>query len=108
MSNAPNAVELTVEHAWFIAETIGAGSFPWVLAITMPYRDAAERSAFAERQRAELTRLRLVSEGGVVNPAVADWVRTVCFPDRWLVLRYVAHSGAGGAGALLRRGVVQR
>jgi EspG family len=108
MSNAPNAVELTVDHAWFIAETIGAGSFPWVLAITTPYRDAAERSAFAERQRAELTRLGLMSQGGAVNPAVADWIRAVCFPDRWLDLRYVAHPGAGGAGELLRGVVAQR
>ena len=43
MNIEPNAVELTVDHAWFIAETIGAGSFPWVLAITTPYRDAAQR-----------------------------------------------------------------
>ena len=64
MSAEPNAVELTVDHAWFIAETIGAGSFPWVLAITTPYRDAAQRAAFFERQRAELTRMGLVSDGG--------------------------------------------
>ena len=48
----PNAVELTVDHAWFIAETIGAGSFPWVLAITTPYCDAAQRNAFLQRQKA--------------------------------------------------------
>ena len=62
MTAEPNAVELTVDHAWFIAETVGAGSFPWVLAITTPYRDAAERDAFLRRQRAELTRMGLVSE----------------------------------------------
>ncbi|WP_197513758.1 ESX secretion-associated protein EspG, partial [Mycobacterium sp. 1165178.9] len=84
MNSAPNAVELTVDHAWFIAETIGAGSFPWVLAITSPYRDAAERSAFLDRQKAELTELGLVSEDGVVNPAVAEWIKVVCFPERWL------------------------
>ena len=44
MAAQPNAVELTVEQAWFIAETIGAGTFPWVLAITMPYTDAGERA----------------------------------------------------------------
>ncbi len=108
MSSEPNAVELTVDHAWFIAEAIGAGSFPWVLAITTPYRDAGERGAFAERQRAELTRLGLLSPGGAVNPAVADWIRTVCFPDRWLDLRYVTHPGAGGTGELLRGVVAQR
>ena len=73
MDAAPNAVELTVDHAWFIAETIGAGSFPWVLAITTPYRDAAQRAQFYERQRADLTRMGLVSPDGLINLVVADW-----------------------------------
>jgi EspG family len=109
MDAEPNAVELTVDHAWFIAESIGAGSFPWVLAITTPYCDAAQRSAFFERQKAELTRMGLVSEdgskAGTVNPAVADWIRVVCFPDRWLDLRYIGPGAATGTGELLR-GVV--
>ncbi len=112
MSAEPNAVELTVDQAWFIAETIGAGTFPWVLAITTPYRDAAERQAFLEYQRAELSRMGLVSQEGVVNPSVADWIAVVCFPDRWLDLRYVGptkNTGeATGAGALLRGIVAQR
>ncbi|EUA53611.1 espG family protein [Mycobacterium intracellulare 1956] len=112
MEPAPNAVELTVDHAWFIAETIGAGSFPWVLAITCPYRDAAERNAFLDRQKAELTQMGLVSEGGLINPAVAEWIKVVCFPERWLDLRYVGPAkdagAAGGAGELLRGIVAQR
>lgn len=108
MRSQPNAVELTVDHAWFIAETIGAGTFPWVLAITAPYRDAAQRTAFLQRQRAELTEMGLLSQAGVVNPAVADWTRAVCFPDRWLDLRYVTHAGPGGTGELLRGLVAQR
>jgi hypothetical protein len=112
MSAEPNAVELTVDHAWFIAETIGAGSFPWVLAITTPYRDAAQRAEFLERQRADLIRMGLVSQGGLINPAVADWVRAVCFPDRWLDLRYVGPAKttgeATGSGELLRGVVAQR
>jgi hypothetical protein len=108
MSAAPNAVELTVDHAWFIAETIGAGTFPWVLAITTPYRDAAQRQAFLERQRAELTRMGLVSQDGHINPAVADWVKVVCFPDRWLDLRYVGPAAGDGRGELLRGIVVRR
>ncbi|OIN79268.1 ESX secretion-associated protein EspG [Mycobacterium malmoense] len=108
MSVKPNAVELTVDQAWFIAETIGAGSFPWVLAITMPYCDAAQRGAFLERQKAELSRMGLVSEDGRVNPAVADWIRAVCFPDRWLDLRYVGPTKNTGAGELLRGVVAQR
>lgn len=111
MSVEPNAVELTVENAWFIAETIGAGSFPWVLAITTPYRDAAERDAFFKDQKNELTRMGLIepdgSETGRVNRAVADWIKLVCFPDQWLDLRYVGSGAASGAGELLR-GVVAR
>jgi EspG family len=108
MSAAPNAVELTVDHAWFIAETIGAGSFPWVLAITTPYRDAAQREAFLARQRAELAQMGLVSQDGLINPAVADWVKVVCFPDRWLDLRYVGPASATGTGDLLRGVLAQR
>jgi hypothetical protein len=107
MAAQPNAVELTVEQAWFIAETIGAGTFPWVLAITMPYTDAGERGAFIARQAAELTRMGLMSEGGAVNPAVAEWIRQVCFPNRWLDLRYVGSGEASGADELLR-GIIAR
>ncbi len=112
MGAEPNAVELTVDHAWFIAESIGAGNFPWVLAITTPYCDAAQRDAFFERQKADLTRMGLVSEDGsktgTVNPAVADWIRVVCFPDRWLDLRYIGPGAATGTGELLRGVVAQR
>ncbi len=104
MNVEPNAVELTVDHAWFIAETIGAGTFPWVLAITTPYRDATQRAAFLQRQKAELTQLGLVSESGAVNPAVAAWIKVVCFPDRWLDLRYLGPAD----GELLRGIVAQR
>jgi hypothetical protein len=105
----PNAAELTVEQAWFIAETVGAGTFPWVLAITVPYTDAGQRGAFMQRQSAELTRMGAVSQNGTVNPTVADWVRVVCYPDRWLELRYVGPAGSAesGAGEMLR-GVVAR
>jgi EspG family len=107
MAAAPNAVELTVDEAWFIAETIGAGTFPWVLAITMPYTDAGERGAFIDRQAAELTRMGMMSASGDVNPAVADWIRQVCFPDRWLDLRYVGSGQTSGADELLR-GIIAR
>jgi len=103
----PNAVELTVDQAWFIAEAVGAGTFPWVLAITMPYTDARQRGVFVERQTAELTTMGLMSAGGAINPAVADWVRVVCFPERWLDLRYVGPTLASGAAEMLR-GIVAR
>ena len=107
MTAQPNAVELTVDQAWFIAETIGAGTFPWVLAITTPYTDAAERGAFIGRQTDELTRMGMMSTGGAINSAVADWIRVVCFPERWLDLRYVASGAASGADELLR-GIIAR
>ncbi len=108
MNVVPNAVELTVDHAWFIAETIGAGSFPWVLAITTPYCDAAQRNAFFENQKAELIRMGVSSADGVINRAVADWIRVVCFPDRWLDLRYLGPNRSTDSGELLRGIVAQR
>lgn len=107
MTAQPNAAELTVDQAWFIAETIGAGTFPWVLAITTPYTDAAERGAFIGGQTAELTRMGMMSTGGAINSAVADWIRVVCFPERWLDLRYVGSGAASGADELLR-GIIAR
>ena len=104
MAVAPNAVELTVEAAWFIAERLGAGSFPWVLAVTPPYRNESERAAFLARQTDELTRLGVLTDGRV-DPAVADWVRTVCHPQRWLELRYV---GIASGRTDLLRGIVAR
>lgn len=107
MNAEPNAVELTVEQAWFIAETVGAETFPWVLAMTTPYRDAAQRGAWASRQSAELGQLGLLSADGHINPRVVDWIKVVSFADRWLELRYVGpQHGAGGADLL--RGVVAR
>jgi hypothetical protein len=107
MTNEPNAVELTVDQAWCIAETVGAGTFPWVLAITTPYTDAAERGAFLATQTAELARMGIVSADGAINPAVADWIRVVCFPERWLDLRYVGSAAASGGDDLLR-GIIAR
>ena len=111
MDASPNAVELTVDQAWFIAETVGAGSFPWVLAITTPYRDAAQRTAFFDRQAEELTRMGVMTPGqpcGVGNPVIADWIKVVCFPDRWLDLRYLGPGSATDAGDMLRGIVAQR
>ncbi len=102
MTTEPNAVELTVDQAWCIAETVGAGTFPWVLAITTPYTDAAERGAFLAAQTAELARMGMVSADGAINRAVAEWIRVVCFPERWLDLRYVGSAAVTGGEDLLR------
>lgn len=100
---AANAVELTAEQAWFLADALGAGSFPWVLAITPPYSDHAQRAAVESRLSAELVELGVMTEDGVVNPAVRQWVTTTCRARRWLELRFVR-----GAGSMLRGHVGRR
>jgi hypothetical protein len=97
-----NAVELTAESAWFLADVLGAGSFPWVLAITPPYSDLSQRAAFEKDQTRQLVRSEIMTIRGIVNPAVAQWIRLVCRPSRWLELRFV-----GDRGAMLR-GIIAR
>ena len=82
-----NAVELPVDLAWSIADRAGAGSFPWVLAITPPQRPPT------------------AAEAGPIDPAVADWLRVVCHPQQWFELRYVR---TGTTRSDLLRGVVAR
>ncbi len=100
---AANAVELTVEQAWFIAEESGCGSFPWVLAITPPYSEPAAAGQFAAERVAELTELGVMSTGGAINPAVAQWIQQTCRARQWLELRIV-----GGHGDMLRGLVARR
>ena len=84
----PNAVELTVEQAWRIADALGAGNFPWVLAITPPTDDT---------HRSEPAALN-------IDPAVADWIRLACHPSQWLELRFVTSGGDLLRGLVARRG----
>jgi hypothetical protein len=97
-----NAVELPVDAAWCIAESCGAGSFPWVLAITQPYSEHVGRTAFVAAQTDELTHLGVMSADGAVDPVVADWIRLTCRPSQWLEMRFVS-----GSGQMLR-GVISR
>jgi len=85
----PNAVELTVERAWHIADFVGAGSFPWVLAITPPDPRGGRRAEFAADE---------------IDPAVARWIRLVCHPSQWLELRFVTAAGDLLRGLVARRG----
>lgn len=94
---AVNAVELTAEQAWYVADAVSAGSFPWVLAITPPYSDTAARAGVEARLAAELTELGVIDHHGEVNPAVRQWVLSTCRPRRWLELRFVS-----GPGRMLR------
>ncbi|CRZ16687.1 ESX secretion-associated protein EspG [Mycolicibacterium neworleansense] len=102
MNTGANAVELTTDQAWYLAEVLGAGAFPWVLAITPPYSEPVQRSGFAAEQTAGLTRMGVLDASGGVNPQVAQWVRLVCRATQWLDLRFVS-----GPGDLLR-GIVAR
>jgi hypothetical protein len=97
-----NAVELTVDQAWFLAESLGAGSFPWVLAITPPYADPSERWIFDTERRVELADLGVLSDGEVIAP-VARWVTTTCRARRWLELRFVSARGDVLRGLVARR-----
>lgn len=99
---AANAVELTVEQAWHLAELTGSGSFPWVLAITPPYSEPSAAAAFAAERTAELTELGVLSASGTVNPAVARWIRLICRSRQWLEFRVVS------AGGSMLRGVLGR
>lgn len=98
-----DAVELTVEQAWFIADAVGAGNLPWVLAITPPYSDAAQRSDFEAAQFDGLTRSGVIGADGHIDSSVAEWIRVVCYCNRWLELRFV-----GPAPSQLMRGIVAR
>lgn len=98
-----NAVELTAEQAWFVADVVRAGSFPWVLAITPPYSDQAQRAVVQTRLSAELTELGVVAADGVVDPAVRQWVTTTCRARRWLELRFVRGTRDMLRGHLARR-----
>ena len=100
---AVNAVELTAEQAWFVADALGAGSFPWVLAITPAYSDRAQRAAVEPRLSGELAALGVMTEDGVINSAVRQWVTTACRPRRWLELRFVSASGSMLRGLVARR-----
>lgn len=97
-----NAVELTTDSAWFLADTLGAGSLPWVLAITPPYSEPSSRPAFEEAQTEKLSRIGVMTADRTVDPALAQWIRLVCRATQWLELRFVA-----GTGRMLR-GIVAR
>jgi EspG family len=99
-----DAVELTADAAWFLADTVGAGSFPWVLAITPPYSEPLHRAGFEAGQLDTLTRLGVMTAERAVDPPVAQWIRLVCRANRWLELRFVAGRGAMMRGIIARRG----
>jgi hypothetical protein len=97
-----NAVELTVDAAWFLADVVGGGTLPWVLAITPPYSEPSERARFEVDRIEQLSRIGVMAADRKVDPAVAQWIRLVCRATQWLELRFV------GAGGRMLRGIVAR
>lgn len=81
------AVEVTAEQAFFLADILNAGALPWKLAITTPYYELADRDSFNDRCRRELStateiqgrsRPPVIDSSGQVRPSVANAVRAVC------------------------------
>jgi len=100
---AVNAVELTAEQTWSVADALSTGSLPWVLAITAPYSEHAQRAAVEARLSAELVALGVMTTDGVITPVVRQWVTTICRARRWLELRFVRGSGHMLRGLVARR-----
>ncbi|MGH3674827.1 MAG: ESX secretion-associated protein EspG [Mycobacterium sp.] len=98
-----NAVELTVEQAWYIADALGAGSFPWLLAITPPYSEHSERAEFDADQIAELTEMGVITAEQSIDPGVAQWIRLTCHASQWLEMRFVTADGDLLRGIIARR-----
>lgn len=78
------AVEVTAQQAWFLADHLHAGAFPWKLAITSPYLDPGQRESFNEQCVAELTETGVIDAIGQVKPSVAEAIQTVCQATQWL------------------------
>ncbi|EFV14685.1 ESX secretion-associated protein EspG [Segniliparus rugosus] len=95
-SGAPDAVELTAAQAWFIADQIGAGEYPWSLAITQPFGSPLVADKIADELRQELAALGVIGKDGEIDQRVATWVRTVCAARRCFEARTVR----GGVPAL--------
>lgn len=100
----PRGLELTVEQARFLADRLGAGTFPWVLAIPPPSGDPVIRTAFDSHRCFELVSVGAISGGGTINPDVVQWITTTCRPQRWLELRFVTGSGDMLRGLVAWRG----
>jgi hypothetical protein len=82
--NSFEAVEITAEQAWFLADYLRAGTYPWKLAITMPYADFGQRDSFNQRCTDDLTATEILDDQGYVRPTVAECIRVVCRPRQWL------------------------
>jgi hypothetical protein len=78
------AVEVTAEQAWFLADYLRAGTYPWKLAITAPYVDLSEQERFNQRCTDDLTAATILDDQGRVRATVAECIRVVCRTRQWL------------------------
>jgi hypothetical protein len=83
-ANRYEAVEMTAQQAWYLADHLRTGSYPWMLAITAPYADPGERAAFNKQQLEELSDAGVIDANGQVKPSVIQAIKTVCQPQQWL------------------------
>lgn len=79
-----HAVEVTVEQAWFLANQLHAGAFPWKLAITAAYVEPGHGRDFTDRCTQELSDRGIIDDQGVVHSVVAACIRAVCRSHQWL------------------------
>lgn len=96
------ALEITAAQAWFLADYLNAGSFPWKLAITAPYFDPSEHDTFYEKSVAELTESGVLDSSLNVEPAAAHSIRTVCRASQWLEWLTMAGADQTMRGVLAR------
>jgi hypothetical protein len=99
-----DAFELTAEQAWFVADAVDAGTFPWVLAITPPWADDAARLGATARLSAELSAIGVLTACGEVHPVVRQCIIATCRAQRWLDLRFVSRAGHMLRGHIARCG----
>lgn len=75
---------MTARHAWFLADRLGAGSYPWKLAITVPFADPAQRNSFNQQCLDELLAQEILDDQGRISPALAESIQVICNPRQWL------------------------
>ena len=102
MASSFPAAEMTTQQAWFLADHLRAGSYPWTLAITAPYTEPGEKAAFDEQCRTELVATGLIDDDGDVVPAIAAAVKTACQPRQWLQWRTIIDQDRILRGVLAR------
>lgn len=76
------AFEVTTAQAFYLAERLSAGTFPWVLAITTPYAYPHEKEPFDQQCAQDLHALEVIDPHGNIHPAAQHAIRTTCHSSR--------------------------